>query len=35
MLTVKDVLTDRVTLDLECVDRVYFNGYVKNLQLEC
>lgn len=33
MLTVKDILTDRVTLDLECVDRVYLNGYVKNLQL--
>ena len=33
MLTVKDILTDRITLDLECVDRVYLNGYVKNLQL--
>ena len=33
MLTVKDVLTDKVTLDIECVDRVYMNGYVKYLQL--
>ncbi len=33
MLTVKDVLTDRITLDIECVDRVYLNGYVKYLQL--
>jgi hypothetical protein len=33
MLTVKDILTDRIALDLECVDRVYLNGYVKNLQL--
>ena len=33
MLTVKDVLTDKVDLDIECVDRVYLNGYVKNLQM--
>ncbi len=33
MLTIKDVLTDKVTLDIECVDRVYLNGYVKNLQM--
>jgi hypothetical protein len=33
MLTIKDILTDRITLDLECVDRVYLNGYVKGLQL--
>ena len=33
MLTLKDVLTDKVGLDLECVDRVYLNGYVKNLQM--
>jgi hypothetical protein len=33
MLTLKDVLTDKVDLDLECVDRVYLNGYVKNLQM--
>ena len=33
MLTVKDILTDRITLDIECVDRVYLNGYVKYLQM--
>src|SRR4030065_386855 len=33
MLTVKEMLADRVTLDIECVDRVYLNGYVKYLQL--
>lgn len=33
MLTVKEVLTDKVTLDVECIDRVYLNGYVKQLQL--
>jgi len=33
MLTVKEILTDRITLDIECVDRVYLNGYVKHLQL--
>jgi hypothetical protein len=33
MLTLKDVLTGKVTLDIECVDRVYLNSYVKYLQL--
>ena len=33
MLTVKDVLTERISLDIEYVDRVYVNGYVKQLQL--
>jgi len=33
MLTIKEVLTDKVVLDIECVDRVYLNGYVKYLQL--
>lgn len=33
MLTIKDILTDKVALDIECVDRVYLNGYVKYLQL--
>ncbi|MBU0511173.1 MAG: hypothetical protein KJ638_05660 [Chloroflexi bacterium] len=31
MLTVKEVLQNKVTLNIECVDRVYLNGYVKNL----
>jgi len=33
MLTVKEILTDKVVLDIECIDRVYLNGYVKHLQL--
>ena len=33
MLTIKDVLVDKVTLDIECVDQVYLNGYVKSLQM--
>lgn len=33
MLTVAEVLPDKVTLDIECVDRVLLNGYVKQLQL--
>lgn len=33
MLTIKDILTDKVVLDIECVDRVYLNGYVKYLQM--
>lgn len=30
---VKDVLEDKVSLDIESVDRVYLNGYVKDLQM--
>ncbi len=33
MLTVNDVLEGHVALDLECVDRVYLNAYVPNLQV--
>ena len=33
MLTVKEVLQDKVDLDIECIDRVYLNGYVKYLQM--
>ena len=33
MLRVKDVLAGKITLDIECVDRVYLNGYVKDLQM--
>src|ERR1019366_5203930 len=32
-LTVNDLLDGHVTLDLECLDRVYLNGYVPNLQV--
>jgi hypothetical protein len=33
MPTVAEVLRDRVSLDIACVDRVLLNGYVKDLQL--
>ncbi len=32
-VTVNDVLDGHVTLDVECLDRVYLNGYVPNLQV--
>lgn len=31
--TVNDVLDGHVGLDLECLDRIYLNGYVPNLQV--
>jgi hypothetical protein len=31
-LTVTEILRDHVSLDIECVDRVYLNGYVPTLQ---
>jgi hypothetical protein len=33
MLTIAEVLTDKIELDIECVDRVYLNGYIKYLQM--
>jgi hypothetical protein len=33
MLTITEVLSGKITLDIECVDRVYLNGYVKYLQM--
>jgi hypothetical protein len=33
MPTIKEILTNKVVLDIECVDRVYLNGYVKYLQM--
>ncbi len=32
MLTIPELLSDHVSLDVECVDRVYLNGYVPTLQ---
>src|SRR6266516_1607630 len=32
-VTAAQVLDGHVTLDLECLDRVYLNGYVPNLQV--
>ena len=31
-VTTWDVLDGHVTLDLQCLDRIYLNGYVPNLQ---
>jgi len=33
ILTVNDVLDGHVMLDVECLDRIYLNGYVPNLQV--
>lgn len=33
MVTVNDVLNGHVVLDVECLDRIYLNGYVPNLQV--
>jgi hypothetical protein len=33
LLTVNDVLAGHVRLDVECLDRIYLNGYVPNLQV--
>jgi hypothetical protein len=32
-VTVNDILDGHVVLDLECLDRIYLNGYVPNLQV--
>ena len=32
-VTVNDILDGHVGLDLECLDRVYLNAYVPNLQV--
>jgi hypothetical protein len=32
-VTVNDMLAGHVKLDLECLDRMYFNGYIPNLQV--
>jgi hypothetical protein len=33
IVTVTDLLDGRVGLDIECLDRIYLNGYVPNLQV--
>jgi len=33
MNKIQEILADKITLDIECVDRVYLNGYVPNLQM--
>jgi hypothetical protein len=32
-VTLNDLLDGHVGLDIECLDRVYLNGYVPNLQV--
>jgi hypothetical protein len=32
-VTVNDILDGHVVLELECLDRLYLNGYVPNLQV--
>jgi len=32
-VTINDLLDGHVKLDIECLDRVYLNGYVPNLQV--
>ena len=33
LVTTHDILDGHVTLDIECLDRIYLNGYVPNLQV--
>jgi len=33
VVTINDVLDGHVSLDVECLDRIYLNGYVPNLQV--
>jgi len=32
MTTINEILKEHVTLDIECIDRLYLNGYIPNLQ---
>jgi hypothetical protein len=33
VVNINDLLDDHVTLDLECLDRIYLNAYIPNLQV--
>lgn len=33
VVTVNDLLDGHLLLDVECLDRIYLNGYVSNLQV--
>ena len=33
MPNINDLLSDHVTLQVECLDRIYLNGYIPNLQI--
>ena len=32
MVTIGELMRDQVTLEIECLDRLYLNGYVPTLQ---
>ena len=32
MITINEILKDHVSLDIECIDRMYLNGYIPSLQ---
>jgi len=32
MTTINDILKEHVTLDIECIDRLYLNGYIPQMQ---
>ena len=32
MVTISELMRDQVTLEIECLDRLYLNGYVPTLQ---
>jgi hypothetical protein len=34
LVTTSDILDGQVSLDIECLGRIYLNGYVPNLQVE-
>jgi hypothetical protein len=33
MTDINEILKDHVTLDIECIDRIYLNGYIPDLQM--
>lgn len=33
MTNVNEILKDHVSLDVECLDRIYLNGYIPHLQV--
>ena len=33
MTNANEILKDHVTLDIECIDRIYLNGYIPNRQV--
>jgi hypothetical protein len=35
MATVSELLQNHVALELECIDRLYLNGYVEKLATGC